>query len=73
MRLCELFGGGALTEAWNLGRFSADEVPKGIYRAFVMLGSPHLVIRRGAAALGLLLTPADIRIVDIRDGERPPS
>lgn len=49
--VCDMFYGGSLTGAVELGKYSADHGLKGIYRLFVKLGSPEFIIGKAGAIL----------------------
>ncbi len=61
--LCDLFFAGDLKGAWESGRFSAREALSGIYRMFLVIGSPHTILKKGGTAMAQLYRPSAITYV----------
>ncbi|MBN2440255.1 MAG: hypothetical protein JXJ04_02890 [Spirochaetales bacterium] len=61
-KLCELFYNGNLKGAYEAGRYSAEIGLKGIYKAFIQLGSPQLVIKKSGSILPTFYRPSNIEI-----------
>ncbi len=61
--LCDCFFSGDMKGAWEAGRFSAREALSGIYRMFVVVGSPHTILKKGATAMAQLYRPSAIAYV----------
>jgi len=62
-RLCDIFYGGNLRGAWESGGFSADDGLRGIYRMFVVAGSPRFIISKGATVLSTFYRPTTIEVI----------
>lgn len=58
--LCDCFFEGDMKGAWEAGRFSSREALSGIYRMFVVMGSPHTILKKGANAMAQLYQPSAI-------------
>jgi hypothetical protein len=58
--LCDCLFEGDMKGAWEAGRFSAREALSGIYRMFVVMGSPHTILKKGANAMAQLYQPSAI-------------
>ncbi len=65
--ICDLFCGGDMKGAWESGRFSAEEALKGIYKIFVIVGTPQTILKKGATAMAMLYRPSEIQVVDLTD------
>lgn len=65
--ICDLFYGGDVKGAWESGRFSAEEALKGIYKIFVIVGTPQTILKKGATAMAMLYRPSEIQVVDLTD------
>jgi hypothetical protein len=63
-KCCELFYGGSLKGAWEMGRFSADIGLKGVYRLFIKFGSPGFIISRANTILTSYYEPSDGKVVE---------
>jgi hypothetical protein len=61
-KICDMFYGGDLKKAWEIGRFSADFALKGFFRIFVRLGSPHFLLSRGMHVFSEYYRPSEIRV-----------
>jgi hypothetical protein len=66
MLMCDLFFEGDLKGAWECGKFSADDALRGLYRAFVVFGSPHFIIKKGATVMPTFYRPASIEVADVQ-------
>src|SRR5512135_992652 len=62
--ICDLFFGGDMKGAWESGRFSAEEALRGIYKIFVIVGTPQTILKKGATAMAMLYRPSEIQVVD---------
>jgi hypothetical protein len=65
--LCDLFFGGDARGAWESGQFSADDGLRGIYRAFVMLGTPQFIVKKAATILPTFYKPSLLDVADLKD------
>lgn len=65
--LCDLFFGGDARGAWESGRFSADDGLRGIYRAFVMLGTPRFIVKKAATILPTFYKPSVLEVADLEE------
>lgn len=65
--MCELFYAGDMKGAWEAGRFSAQEALGGIYRIFVIVGSPQTILKKGATAMAMLYRPSEIAVVNVEE------
>ena len=63
VKMCDLFSNGILTGAWKVGRFSADYSLKGVYKAFVKLGSIQSFNKRAGVILPAYYEPCAIETV----------
>ena len=61
---CDLFYEGDVKGAWESGRFSADKGLRGIYRVFVAVASPSIVIKKCAVILPTFYKPSNIEAMD---------
>ncbi len=61
---CELFYGGSLKGAWEMGRFSAEIGLKGVYRIFLKLGSPGFIISKANTILTSYYEPSESKVVE---------
>ena len=69
-KMCALFYAGDLIKgARESGRFSADNSLKGIYKIFVMLGSPEFMVRRAGTILPIYYRPSEMKVVECRKGQ----
>jgi hypothetical protein len=62
--LCDLFYGGKMDGAVEVGRFSAEHALKGIYRFFVKLGSPESLIERASTIFPTYYQPSSMEMAD---------
>jgi hypothetical protein len=60
--LCQLFYGWDYKGAWELGRYSADQSLKGIFKLFVKFGSPEVLINRAGTAFSTYYHPSTIKV-----------
>lgn len=58
------FSGNHVKAANEIGRYSADEALKGIYKIFVRVSSPHFVLSRATNIFSTYYRPADIRVIE---------
>jgi len=65
--LCDLFYGGDMKGAWESGRFTAQDALHGIYKIFVIVGSPQAILKKGATAMSMLYRPSEIALTDYQD------
>ena len=63
-KICNLFYGGDLKGAWEMGRYSADVALSGIYKLFVKVGTPQFIISRASNILSTYYRPGNINIVE---------
>lgn len=61
--MCDCFFSGDMKGAWEAGRFSAREALSGVYKMFVVFGSPHTILKKGANAMAQLYQPSAITYV----------
>ncbi len=55
--------------AFEIGRFSADDALKGVYRIFVTITSPKFLIKRASSIVSTYYDPADMQVLDVKDRE----
>ncbi len=60
--LCQLFYNWDYKGAWELGRFSADQSLRGIFKLFVKFGSPEVLINRAGVAFSTYYDPSTIKV-----------
>lgn len=65
--LCDLFYGGDLKGAWESGRFTAQDALSGIYKIFVIVGTPQAILKKGATAMSMLYRPCEIALTEYQD------
>lgn len=63
-RVCDLFFGGDPKGAWECGRFSAEEGLKGVYKIFLVVGTPAFIIKKASALMPQLYRPSVITVVE---------
>jgi hypothetical protein len=63
--VCDLFHGGDLEGAWQVGRASADSALTGIYKALVMLVAPRVVVERGPTILATYYRPLKVLVTKL--------
>lgn len=51
------------TAVWEMGRFSADEALKGIYKLYVKMDSARHIIDRGSRVMSAYFNPSEIKLV----------
>lgn len=61
--VCRAFFGGDAKGAWECGRFSAEEGLKGVYKIFLVVGTPAFIIKKASALLPQLYRPSVITVV----------
>lgn len=66
--MCDLFFAGNLEGAWKLGRFSAEIALSGVYKIFLALAPPHVVIDRGVRILATYYRPLKATVAESRPG-----
>ena len=66
--LCNLFYFGSPKGAYESGKYSAKLGLKGIYKAFIHLGSPQMVVKKASAILPTFYRPADIKVIENEKG-----
>ena len=62
--VCDLFYGGDLKGAYESGIFAADDGLRGLYRMFVVAGSPTFIIKKAATVLSTFYRPSTIERVE---------
>jgi len=60
-KICELFYGGSLKGARDLGRFSAEQGLKGIYKLFLKVSTPGFIISKAGTILPTYYKPSIMR------------
>jgi len=60
---CRLFFGGDPQGAWECGRFSAEDGLKGVYKIFLVVGTPGFLIKKASSLLPQLYRPSTIGVV----------
>jgi hypothetical protein len=65
-KICEMFYGGDLKGAWEIGRFAADIALTGIFKLLVKVGNPKFMILRAGGIISSYYKPGDIKIVELR-------
>jgi hypothetical protein len=68
MAICDLFYGGGLQGAYELGKYSAEYALVGIYKVFVQLGSPDFIIKKSASILPKYYDPSTITVPVLEKG-----
>ncbi|MCU0723082.1 MAG: hypothetical protein MUC63_05645 [Planctomycetes bacterium] len=63
-RICDLFFRGDLEGARESGRFSADQGLRGIYRVFVKLGSPAVIVKKAGTILPTYYRPSAMEVLE---------
>ena len=63
-KICDLFYAGKEEGAFELGRYSAEQGLKGVYKLFVKLGSPSFIISRGSQILPTYYKGSALQIVE---------
>ncbi len=66
--VCELFHGGDVSGAWQVGRYSADSALKGVYKALLVFVSPKTVVERGPGVLAAYYRPLETRVTKLAEG-----
>jgi hypothetical protein len=66
--ICGLFYGGAMLGAVELGRFSAEQGLKGVYRLFVRIGSPEYIISKAGQILPTYYRPSAMTVPEHSHG-----
>lgn len=66
IKLCELFYGGSMIGAKELGRYSADYSLTKMYRLFVKTGSPEYIIQRLSSILPMYYQPCSSEAVELK-------
>jgi len=66
--VCDLFYGGSMRGAEEIGKFSADKSLHGIYRFFVKVASPDSLLKRASNIFQSYYNPCRIEL--IKEGER---
>ena len=60
--ICDLFYQGRLQGAWEEGRFCAGSDLRGIYRAFVKVATPNMLVRNSALIFGSYFQGATLAV-----------
>lgn len=63
-KVCDLFYGGSEEGAWEVGRSSADQALKGVYKIFVKVGSPGFIISRASKIFSNMLQPGEMTVTE---------
>lgn len=63
MKVCELFYGGDINGARDIGRFSAERSLKGIYKVFIRFGSPNWIVTRTSLIFSSYFRPGTVEMV----------
>lgn len=63
-KVCDLFYGGSEQGAWEVGRSSADQALKGVYKIFVKVGSPGFIISRASTIFSHMLQPGEMTVIE---------
>ncbi|MFA6570706.1 MAG: hypothetical protein WCT77_05655 [Bacteroidota bacterium] len=64
-KIAELFFDGDIKKcAWDLGRFGADTVLGGIYKALIQIATPGFLINRASKILTTYYKDADMEVID---------
>lgn len=62
-QVCRLFYSGDPKGAWECGRFSAEEGLRGVYKIFLVVGTPAFIIKKASNILPQLYRPSTIATV----------
>jgi len=65
-KICDLFYRGSLKGAWDSGRFSAEQVLKGVYKVFIKLGSAAFITKKASSILPTYYEPSEMKIADLQ-------
>ncbi len=65
MILCELFFNGDIEKVLDIGRFSAENSLKGIYKIFIKLGSPEFILKKASMVLSSYYQPSSIEVTEL--------
>lgn len=52
--------------AWQIGRYSADVGLKGIYKVFILIGTPQFIMKRAGKILSSFYDPSVLILGDVR-------
>ncbi|MBN1412665.1 MAG: hypothetical protein JW969_17590 [Spirochaetales bacterium] len=63
-KMCELFYNGDNKGAWEAGRYSAEVGLKGIYKAFVQLGSAQFMLKKAGTIMTTFYRPSTIEVAE---------
>jgi hypothetical protein len=63
-KVCDLFYDGREEGAWEVGRTSAENALKGVYKIFVKVGSPEFIISRASKIFTNMLKPGEIKVFE---------
>jgi hypothetical protein len=64
-KIAELFFEGDIKKcAWDVGRFGADTVLRGIYKALIHISTPGFLINRASKILATYYQDADLEVID---------
>ena len=63
-KICELFYKNSKRGAWICGRYSAEYGLKGVYKIFVKLCSPNILIKKASSIISLYYNPSEVEIVE---------
>jgi hypothetical protein len=63
-KVCDLFYDGREEGAWEVGRTSAENALKGVYKIFVKVGSPGFIISRASRIFTNMLQPGEMKVVE---------
>lgn len=62
-KICELFYNNSLEGAKEVGRFSAEEALKGIYKVFIKIATPSFLASRATQVFSTYYRPIQINVV----------
>lgn len=66
--ICDMFYGGSIKGAYELGGFSADYALHGIYKFFLKLGSPEYMIKKAGTILPTYYDPCKMEVAEMTSG-----
>lgn len=67
LKICDLFYGGRMEGAKEMGKFSAEHALRGIYKLFVKLGSPEFIIGKASTIFAGYYQPCAMEIINKGD------
>jgi len=62
--ICDMFYGGSMQGAVELGRLSADHGLRGVYRLFVRVSNPEFIIQRAGQILPTYYRPSGMKVTE---------